>query len=170
MIAMIEYIDDEHYSIKGESYKAFIHDCFTNAKYFSLLNPLCVKQKSVNKYKWIKEKLKPFLLLEKPTFRYPEFNIVHTSRFNKSLTMNVYECTPEAEKVFLTCCDDLFSWYLGRPENLCFYYENKKPMLVTVTHESECDISCTPELFEKFKKYNYWMILDKDGFYEEVYW
>lgn len=172
MIATM-YEKDNDYGVNGKKYKAFIHDCFKYAEYFSLLDSLCLIKKDVDKYKWIKEKLKPFLLFEKATFRYPEYDsdyILPTPPFNKPFTMNVYECTPEAEKVFLTCCDDLFLWYMGRPENLCFYYENKKPMLTTVTHEFECCMSCTPELFEKFKKYSCWMILDKDGFYEEVYW
>lgn len=171
MIASIYYIDEQHYDIKGSVYKTFLDKCFHYSSYFSIVSPRDDGVKRLINNDKLFMSLEPYLVLKKQTKEWPG-NILTTQSetgYTAPVIYYIYKCTNETREIIKSVCDSLFSWYKGLPEDLSFYYPDKKIFLYSVTHEGDCVLSCNPTVFREFSSFNFWNIDSPTDFLLETY-
>lgn len=169
LIASIYYLDEEHYDIKGKNYQLFLEKCFLYSEYFSLISPR--ERQDEKKYSYISDDLSDYVLIQKNTFAWPG-NIIlkpYDNKYNQAVTYSIYKCCNDTRRILEEASPSLFSWCDGRPEDLTFYYSNKKIFLYSVAHEATCRISCAPVIFKEFVELNLWTVESEDKFIEEIY-
>lgn len=170
MIASIYYVDENHYDISGKDYIDFLNLCSEYSTFFSLISS---RDKKKSDFYRITEDLEKYIYSTQKVLEWPGNTILQSkyakkNGYNEPVDYNIYHCCDES--INLLCqANSLFSWYEGRPEDLTFYYKNKKVFMNSISHEGYCILSCTPQVFSRFRRFNYWHIDDQNGYLEEVY-
>lgn len=171
MIVDLCFEDEVLHNICGEVYTEFIEKCFKYSAYFSVLTPpkqwysKDILLKSIPTFL----KLHPYLVNKKRINHYPGTVNDGFDEEVGTFELNIYKCCEETKRIVLETCDELFSWTDGNPENLTFYYADKNIFINTIAHEGICTISCSKEIFEEFKKYGMWYIVDQESLLQEKF-
>jgi len=171
MIASIYYVDEAHYDIKDSAYQLFLKKCFHYSTFFSVISPRNDGIKRSVNNEQLFESLEPYLYFKKQTNEWPGTILMsntHTG-YSAPVTFFVYRCTDETKEIIASVCNSIFSWYKGLPEDLSFYYPDKKIFLYTVAHEGSCVLSCSPNIYNEFSIFNTWTIDSPTDYLNEIY-
>lgn len=170
MKAKIIYIDEAHFDITGTNYKEFLDKCFKYSTYFSLVSSRCAA-KYREKYKYIFDELAIYNVLSMKVYSWPGNIILQSEKGGHSQPVDykVFKCCEETKTILESNSPSLFSWCDGRPEDLTFYYQNAKIFLYTVSHEGDCVISCSPDIFDDFSSFNTWQIISQNEYLNDIY-
>ena len=174
MIASMIYVDEEHYDVKGDAYKRLIDYCFHYSAYFSFISPRDNLLYQTGKTKKLDEQLNDWKLKTIKTLQWPgnticNRNISLTNSYSRPAEYHIYRCTNGAKEIIKSASPSLFSWEDGLPEDLAFYYEDKRVFMYSVTHEGDCVLSCSKKVFSLFAELNYWKIESESEYIQDIY-
>jgi len=153
-------------------YSQLLDVCFENAPYFSFIELDRELERGSGDDTLVQ--LQPFLLLKQPCVtRVPGYAYQGVDDIAErwAPARYVYSCCEKASKVLKKNGDSLFCWSPrnGKPEDLCFYTEEKRALLYTVAHESICEINCNNDMFQQLLRCGQWSESCDSYFFQDVY-